>query len=100
MLRLTIAAMLVLVQYQEMPVVRLTGIRPGPDGGQTPAQPPAPARPAPQTGTPLPPLPVTEIDAASAAAALDAPRRLTLTFVEPRPIEEVLRLVVSGTPFS
>ena len=31
---------------------------------------------------------------------LDRPRHLTLTFVEPRPIEEVLRLVVADTPFS
>jgi type II secretory pathway component GspD/PulD (secretin) len=80
-----------------MPVVRLAGPS-GSNGSQTPAQPPPP--PAPRPGAQLPPLPATEIDAASAAAALDAPRHLTLTFVEPRPIDEVLRLVVSGTPFS
>jgi type II secretory pathway component GspD/PulD (secretin) len=96
MLRLTILAMLVLAQAKEMPVVRLAG----PQGTQTPAQqPPAPARPGPPSSSQLRPLPATEIDAAS-AAALDAPRHLTLTFVEPRPIEEMLRLVIAGTPFS
>jgi MSHA biogenesis protein MshL len=45
-------------------------------------------------------LPVTQIDATAVAAALDAPRQLRLSFIEPRPIDEVLRLVVSGTPFS
>ena len=96
MLRLTIAAMLVLAQSREMPVVRLAG----PDGSQVPAQQPAPARPRSQSSAPLPPLPATQIGASAVAAALDAPRHLTLTFVEPRPIDEVLRLVMSDTRFS
>jgi type II secretory pathway component GspD/PulD (secretin) len=97
MLRLTIAAMLILAQSREMPVVRLAG----PEGPQVPAQQPsAPPRSVPQGGPPLSPVPATQIDTTAAAAALDAPRNLTLTFVEPRPIDEVLRLIVSGTPFS
>jgi len=91
---------------QGMPVVRLAGQqgRKGPDSGQATAprsgvegqQPPAP----PRSGTQLPPLPVTQIDAASAVAVLDAPRHVTLTFVEARPIDEVLHLLVADTPFS
>jgi MSHA biogenesis protein MshL len=48
----------------------------------------------------LRPLPVTQLDPGAAAAALDSPRRVTLSFVEPRPIDEVLHLLVTGTPFS
>jgi len=51
-------------------------------------------------GAQLPPRPVTQIDPGAAAATLDSPRRLTLGFLEPRPIEEVLHLVFEGTPFS
>ena len=83
MLRLMLAATLLLTLSQEMPIVRLAGPQ-GSDRGQTPAQQPQPQRPP----APLPPLPATEIDAASAAAALDAPRRIVLTFAEPRPIDE------------
>src|SRR5258708_4316277 len=64
----------------------------------TSAQPPA--RPPTAPGSQLPPLPVTEIDPGAAAATLDSPRRLSLTFVEPRPIEEVIRLLIADTPFS
>ena len=94
----TIAALLILAQSREMPVVRLAG----PEGPQVPVQQPssAPQRPVSQGGPPLPPLPATQIDTTAVAAALDAPRNLTLTFVEPRPIDEVLRLIVSGTAFS
>ena len=97
MLRLLLAAVLLL--GQEMPVVRLAGSQAG-AGSQMPVQQPAspPSRGAPGAQQ-LPPLPVTEIDA-SAAAALDSARHLTLTFAEPRPIEDVLRLLVAGTPFS
>jgi type II secretory pathway component GspD/PulD (secretin) len=85
---------------QEMPVVRLSA-PPGADRGQTPAQQPVgPPRPAPQTSAPLPPLPATQVDATAASAALDVRRQLSLTFVEPRPIDEVLRLLLSDTPFS
>jgi type II secretory pathway component GspD/PulD (secretin) len=112
MLGLTLAAVLLLAQ--EMPVVRLS-VPQGSDPQQTPAQPfdklraapsevagqpPAPQRPAAPGAIQLPPLPATETGATAAAAALDAPRRLTLTFVEPRPIDEVLHLIVAGTPFS
>lgn len=46
----------------------------------------------------LPPLPATQLD--QGQVSLDSPRRLTLTFAEPRPIHEVLDLLVRGTPFS
>jgi type II secretory pathway component GspD/PulD (secretin) len=103
MLRLTLASVLCAVPAvalakvgQEMPVVRLAGTAPG-AAAQAPAPPPASSGRAPQARQQLPPLPVTEIDA---VAALDAPRRLTLTFLEPRPIDEVLHLLVTGTAFS
>ncbi len=48
----------------------------------------------------LRPLPVTQLDPGAAAAMLDSPRRVSLSFVEPRPIDEVLHLLVTGTPFS
>jgi type II secretory pathway component HofQ len=51
-----------------------------------------------QSPTPLPPLPATQLD--QGILSLDSPRRLTLTFAEPRPIHEVLDLLVRGTPFS
>jgi len=55
-----------------------------------------PVRPA--DGQQLRPMPVTEID--QRETTLDSPRRLTLTFAEPQPIEEALQLLVMGTPFS
>src|SRR5262252_6078273 len=97
MLRPAIAAAMLLASVQDMPVVRLAG----PSAArQTPVQPPPPPRPQTPAGTALPPLPVTQMDAASAQAALDAPRHLTLTFVEARPIDEVLHLLTADTPFS
>jgi type II secretory pathway component HofQ len=54
-------------------------------------------QPGAQAGQ-LPSLPVTELDQRD--VSLDSPRRLTLTFAEPRPIHEVLQLLVRGTPFS
>ena len=60
----------------------------------------APAAPARPAGSQLPPLPVTQIDQRDAAASLDAQRGLSLSFLEPMPIGEVLRLLVEGTPFS
>jgi MSHA biogenesis protein MshL len=56
-----------------------------------------PATPQQRAGQ-LPPLPVTQIDPRD--VTLDSPRRLTLTFSEPRPIREILQLLVRGTPFS
>jgi len=55
-----------------------------------------PVRPA--DGQQLRPMAVTEID--QRETTLDSPRRLTLTFAEPQPIEEALQLLVMGTPFS
>src|SRR4051812_1535771 len=78
---------------QEMPVTRLAG---GP--GAVVVQAPAPApRPA---ASQLPPLPATQIEQRDAGASLDAPRGLSLSFLDPMPIAEVLRLIVEGTPFS
>ena len=81
---------------QDMPVARLAGGAPAPVASQAQA-PAAPARPA---GSQLPPLPATQIDQRDAAASLDAQRGLSLSFAEPMPIGEVLRLLVEGTPFS
>jgi hypothetical protein len=41
---------------------------------------------------------VTQID--SRETTLDSPRRLSLSFLEPRPIDEVLALLTAGTPYS
>src|SRR5688572_26032273 len=73
---------------QEIPVIRVAG-----GGTPVPAEPASPA-PAGQ----LPPLPVTQID--SRETTLDSPRRLSLSFLEPRPIDEVLALLTAGTPYS
>lgn len=94
-MRLLIVAAIALFA-QGLPVTRLAGGGSAPaaeQAGQPPAAPAAP-RPAPQG------LPVTLLDPGAAAATLDSPRRLTLTFAEPRAIQEVLRLLVAGTPFS
>jgi type II secretory pathway component GspD/PulD (secretin) len=94
MLRVLFAAALVMAAQtpsRDMPVTRLSG---GGSGGAAP-QAPAPQRPA---GGQLPPLPVTQID--PKVMTLDTPSRLSLTFAEPRPIDEVLALLVAGTPFS
>lgn len=86
-LRLAAAILLLPVSGQDVPVVRLAG-------GAAEQAPPAQAR-RPAT---LPPLPATQIDARE--TTLDSPRRLTLSFLEPRPIDEVLALLTAGTPFS
>jgi len=60
--------------------------------------------PAAQSPGPLPQarqvplLTVTEID--QRETTLDSPRRLTVTFAEATPIDQVLQLLVTGTPFS
>ena len=97
MLRYLLAAAIVLsvqVWGQGMPATRLAGGGPGPAVSQAPA---APARPA---GSQLPPLPATQIDPRDAAASLDRQSGLTLSFEEPMPIGEVLRLLVEGTQYS
>lgn len=76
---------------QDMPVARLSG----PVVGQSPAT--ASAQ-APRAAGQLPPLPATQIDPGQ--ITLDSPRRLSLTFLEPRPIDEVLALLTAGTGFS
>jgi type II secretory pathway component HofQ len=69
---------------QALPVVRLA------DGQSAPVTASRPAA--------LPAIPATQIGGRD--AALDSPRRLTLSFLEPRPIDEVLKLLTAGTPFS
>lgn len=78
---------------QEMPVTRLAG-------GAGPLLVQGPAAPARPSGGQLPPLPATQIDPRDAAASLDAQRGLSLSFLEPMAISDVLRLLVEGTPFS
>ena len=87
MQRALLAAAILLLSSpeQDVPVVRLA------DGASGQTAPPA-ARAAK-----LPPLPATQI---ARAVGLDSPRRLTLSFREPRPIDEVLGLLTAGTPFS
>jgi len=91
MLRYLLAAAIVL--SQGMPVTRLAGGGPAPAGSQPPAAPRPP-------GSQLPPLPATQIDQRDAAASLDRQFGLSLSFAEPMPIAEVLRLLVEGTPYS
>jgi hypothetical protein len=74
---------------QDMPVARPSGIVPG-QAGPASAQPPR--------SNQLPPLVVSQIDPRE--TSLDSPRRLTLSFAEPRPIDEVLALLTAGTGFS
>src|SRR5262245_41966489 len=71
---------------QGLPVTRLAG-------GVSDAS--GPAGPQPGQG-----LPATQIDPGSSAATLDSTRRVWLRFLEARPIEEVLRLLIEGTAFS
>jgi type II secretory pathway component GspD/PulD (secretin) len=89
MSRLLAAALLLLAQG--LPVTRLAGGVP--DQAAT-------AQPAPQQPPAPPPLPVTQLDPGAAATTLDSPRRLSLLFEEPRPIHEVMRLLLARTPFS
>jgi len=86
-LRLPIVASALILLGQEMAVTRLAG-------GVAGQAPPAPQQPATQG------LPVTQLDPGAAATTLDSPRRLSLNFSEPRPIDEVLLLLIAGTPFS
>jgi hypothetical protein len=84
------AAILLLPSWgQDLPVIRVAGEAAG-------QPPPRPEQARPATG--LPPLPATQIDPRH--ATLDSSRRLSLSFLEPRPIDEVLRLLTAGTPFS
>ena len=97
MLRHLFAAAIVLsarLWAQDLPATRLAG------GGQAPAVFQVPARPPRPPGTELPPLPVTQIDLRDVAASLDRQNGLSLSFADPMPIAEVMRLLVEGTPFS
>ncbi len=87
---LTAAVLLALPGAQDMPVARLSG--------DARAQGASPSVQPPRAAGQLPPLPMTQID--SRVVTLDSPRRLSLTFAEPRPIDEVLALLTAGTPFS
>ena len=73
-----------------LPVIRLEGSAGGP------------ARPASQQTPPAPigALPVTRLDDRARAADLDAPRTLSVAVSQPRPILDMLVLLVRGTPFS
>src|SRR5947208_4928213 len=82
--------LVVVLWCQGMPVTRLAGG--ALDQGAAPQQ---PAQRPPAAG-----MPVTQLDPGFAAATLDSPRRLSLAFAEARPIDEVLRLMIAGTPFS
>jgi type II secretory pathway component HofQ len=97
MLRHLFAAAIVLsarLWAQDLPATRLAG------GGQAPAVFQAPARPPRPAGTELPPLPATQIDLRDVTASLDRQNGLSLSFADPMPIAEVMRLLVEGTPFS
>jgi hypothetical protein len=86
--RALLAAIVLLCSLgQDLPVISVAG-------GAAQAPQPAPAR----AGTALPALPVIRIDPRD--TTLDSPRRASLTFLEPRPIDEVLALLTAGTPFS
>src|SRR3954470_7216670 len=65
----------------------------GLQAGQVPS---GSVRPAPAKQ--LPPLTAVRIDARE--IALDSPRRLTLSFAAPQPIDQVLGLLIAGTSFS
>ena len=82
------AAFLLLPAWsQDLPVISVAG------GAAGQAAPPGQAKTAG-----LPPLPVDPNR--STRYDLDSPRRLSLAFLEPRPIDEVLALLTAGTPFS
>lgn len=91
MFRVLVAAMAVLGLQagQDLPVSR-------PSGGVR-GQAPSASAPAPRSA-PLPPLTAVKLDARD--VTLDSPRRLTLSFASPQPIDQVLGLLTVGTSFS
>ncbi len=91
MFRVLVAATVVLgLQVgQDLPVSR-------PSGGARGQAPSTSAQP-PRSG-PLPPLTAVKLD--SREMTLDSPRRLTLSFASPQPIDQVLGLLTVGTAFS
>src|SRR5688572_12903602 len=90
MLRGLVAVLVVVAPLwgQDLPVVSVAG------GGARVA----PQAPQPRLSGLLPPLPVTQVDPRD--TTLDSPRRISLTFLEARPIDEVLALLAVGTPYS
>ena len=91
MVRGLLAASVIVVPLwgQDLPVISVAG-----GGARVAPRVSQPPRPPGQ----LPPLPVTQIDPRD--TTLDSPRRISLTFLEPRPIDEVLGLLTAGTPYS
>ena len=81
------AALFLPATGQDLPAIRVAA------GGA-----PVPEQPQTTRAGELPPLPVTQIDARE--TTLDSPRRVSLSFLEPRPIDEVLALLTAGTLFS
>jgi type II secretory pathway component GspD/PulD (secretin) len=81
-----------LLLLQDMPVTRLVG---GVAGQATVSA--GQATPQRPEGTGLT---VTQLDPGRQGIALDSPRRLSLSFSEPRPVQEVLQLLAAGTPYS
>lgn len=83
---------------QGIPVTKIAGAR-GPLPSALPAEGPSALSPGPlPQPRQVPLLTVTEID--QRETTLDSPRRLTVTFAEATPIDQVLQLLVTGTPFS
>ena len=64
------------------------------------ASPVAAAQTPAQGRRPLPPLPVTRLDAGADTGDLDSPRHLSIAFSQPIAIRDALLLLVRGTPFS
>ena len=85
---LAASIVVVLLWRQDLPVISVAG-----GGARVVPQVTQPPRPSGQ----LPPLPVTHVDPRE--TTLDSPRRISLTFLEPRPIDEVLGLLTAGTPY-
>lgn len=94
-MRLTLAAAVLAMgtSGQALPVTRLAGASGQTASGVSQSAPQAPA-PAAQ----LPPLAPTQIDPRN--ATLDSPRTISLSYLEPTPIRDVLQLLVYGTSFT
>jgi type II secretory pathway component GspD/PulD (secretin) len=91
MLRVLVVAAVVLGLQagQALPVSR-------PSGGAR-GQVPSPSAQPPRSAQ-LPPLAAVQLD--SREVTFDSPRRLTLSFAEPQPIDQILGLLTVGTSFS
>jgi MSHA biogenesis protein MshL len=78
----------------DIPVTRLQGAGAGPAPGGVTRQP----QPSRQSG--LSSLPMTELDDRRTKADLDGPRRIDLSLARPLPLQDMLLLLVNGTPLS